>query len=252
MLPQERYKKLMDYLNEHGIIKIDKLMEMFGISIETARRDLSYLEKEGLIKKIYGGATIIEQEAKEPANAERLSKNIDEKTAIGQKCADFINDGDSVFLEVGTTVLQVAKALKNKKNLTVITNSIPIVNELMDTDFNIYISGGKIRHGEGSISGTLSMFEMENFHIGKAIIGAGGITLDYGLSDFDIEESLVRRKIIEQSREVILTADSSKFGRNVLAHIAPISAVDIIITDRKLSRETLAEFEDAEVSIVFA
>ena len=174
----------MDYLNEHGIIKIDKLMEMFGISIETARRDLSYLEKEGLIKKIYGGATIIEQEAKEPANAERLSKNIDEKTAIGQKCADFINDGDSVFLEVGTTVLQVAKALKNKKNLTVITNSIPIVNELMDTDFNIYISGGKIRHGEGSISGTLSMFEMENFHIGKAIIGAGGITLDYGLSDF--------------------------------------------------------------------
>ena len=149
-------------------------------------------------------------------------------------------------------MLQVAKALKNKKNLTVITNSIPIVNELMDTDFNIYISGGKIRHGEGSISGTLSMFEMENFHIGKAIIGAGGITLDYGLSDFDIEESLVRRKIIEQSREVILTADSSKFGRNVLAHIAPISAVDLIITDRKLSRETLAEFEDAEVSIVFA
>lgn len=252
MLPQERYQELLKYLKQYGIIKIDKLMEMFNISIETARRDLNYLEKQGVIKKIYGGATLVEMEATEPTTSDRLSRNIQEKTAIGKKCSEFINDGDSVLLEVGTTVLQTAKFLKTKKNLTVITNSIHVVNELMDTDFDIYIIGGKMRHGEGSISGAVSMFELENFHIGKAVLSAAGITLEHGLSDFNIEEALVRRKVIEQAKEVIITADSSKFGRDVLAHICPVSAVDLIITDKQLSDNILTKFENASVNIVLA
>ncbi|MFQ8601710.1 MAG: DeoR/GlpR family DNA-binding transcription regulator [Anaerovoracaceae bacterium] len=252
MLPHERYQELIKYLKQHGIIKIDKLMDMFNISIETARRDLNYLERQGVIKKIYGGATLVEQEITEPATSERLLKNLPEKTSIGKKCAEFVNDGDSVLLEVGTTVLQTAKFLKTKKNLTIITNSIHAVNELMDTDFDIYIIGGKMRHGEGSISGAVSMFELENFHISKAVLSAAGITLEHGLSDFNIEEALVRRKVIEQAKEVILTADSSKFGRDVLAHICPISAVDLIITDDKLPDIILSRFEDANVNIVLS
>ena len=181
MLPQERYNKLVEYLQKHEIIKIDQLMKLFDISIETARRDLNHLEKEGIVKKIYGGATLVSKESKEPATSERLTRNLTEKVAIGEKCAEFINDGDSVLIEVGTTTLQVAKALKEKKNLMIITNSIHVVNELMDTDFEIYVIGGKVRHGEGSISGAVSMFELENFHIGKAIIGAAGISLERGL-----------------------------------------------------------------------
>lgn len=252
MLPQERYRKLMEYLQENGIIKMDTLMDMFDISIETARRDLNHLEKEGLIKKIYGGATLVEKVAREPANAERLASNINEKEAIGRKCAEFIEDGDSIMLEVGTTVLQIAKAVKEKKNLTVITNSLPVVQELIDTDFQLYIIGGRIRHDEGAISGAVSMFEMSSFHINKAFIGAGGITLKNGISDFDIEESLVRRKIIEQSGEVFLAADSSKFGRDVLARIAPLDSVDLIITDDKIKPSLLSEFEEAGVNVVLA
>ena len=252
MLPQERYRKLMEYLQENGIIKMDTLMDMFDISIETARRDLNHLEKEGLIKKIYGGATIVEKVTREPANAERLASNINEKEAIGRKCAEFIEDGDSIMLEVGTTVLQIAKAVKEKKNLTVITNSLPVVQELIDTDFQLYIIGGRIRHDEGAISGAVSMFEMSSFHINKAFIGAGGITLKNGISDFDIEESLVRRKIIEQSGEVFLAADSSKFGRDVLARIAPLDSVDLIITDDKIKPSLLSEFEEAGMNVVLA
>lgn len=252
MLPQERYRKLMEYLQENGIIKMDTLMDMFDISIETARRDLNHLEKEGLIKKIYGGATLVEKVTREPANAERLASNINEKEAIGRKCAEFIEDGDSIMLEVGTTVLQIAKAVKEKKNLTVITNSLPVVQELIDTDFQLYIIGGRIRHDEGAISGAVSMFEMSSFHINKAFIGAGGITLKNGISDFDIEESLVRRKIIEQSGEVFLAADSSKFGRDVLARIAPLDSVDLIITDDKIKPSLLSEFEEAGVNVVLA
>ena len=252
MLPQERYQELVKYLQQHEIIKVDKMTELFNISIETARRDLNHLEKEGVIKKIYGGATLIGKDTTEPANSERLAKNIDEKIAIGRKCARFINDGDSVLLEVGTTILQVAKFIKEKKNLTIITNSIHIVNELMDTDFDIYIIGGKMRHGEGSISGAVSMFELEHFNINKAILSAGGITAENGISDFNMEEALFRRKVIEQSKEIILAADSSKFGRDVLAHICPVSAVDMIITDDKIDPPLLKELEDINANVVIA
>lgn len=252
MLPHERYQEIIKYLKIHGIIKIDELMDMFGVSIETARRDLGYLEKEGLIKKIYGGAALIEKEATEPATSERFSRNIAEKAAIGQKCAEFIQDGDSVFLEVGTTVLQVAKAIKDKKNLTVITNSIHVANELMDTDFEIYIIGGRMRRGEGSMSGAVSIYQVENFHSGKVIVGAGGVTLENGLSDFNIEEALVRKKVIEQAKEVILAADSTKFGRDMMAHICPVSAVDLIVTNPSLPSPLLTQFENAGINIVFA
>lgn len=252
MLPQERYNKLIEYLQKHEIIKINQLMKLFDISIETARRDLNHLEKQGIIKKIYGGATLIKQEPKEPTTSERLSKNLAEKKLIGKKCAEFINDGDSILIEVGTTTLQAAEALKSKKNLTVITNSIHVVNTLMDTDFDIYIIGGKVRHGEGSVSGALTMLELENFQISKAIIGGGGLTLERGLSDFNIEEVMVRKKVVEQAKEVILTADNSKFGRNVLAHVCPITALDLVITGRNLNPETITKFEDANVNLVLA
>lgn len=252
MLPQERYQEIIKYLNQHKIIKIERMLDLFDISIETARRDLNHLEKEGIIKKIYGGATLIKKEDVEPATSERLARNISEKTAIGKKCAEYINDGDSVLLEVGTTVLQVAKALKDKKNLSIITNSIHVINELMNTSFDIYIIGGKMRHGEGSISGAVSMFELENFHIEKAVLSAGGVTLEHGISDYNIEEVLVRKKVIEQANEVILVADSSKFGRDVLAHINPISSMDTIITDSNLQPEILDKFKKADINIVLA
>ena len=228
------------------------MTELFGISVETARRDLTHLEKTGVIKKIYGGATLLEKESKEPDTSERLSKNLEEKTAIGKKCAEFINDGDSILIEVGTTTLQAAKALKSKKNLTVITNSVHVVNELMDTDFGLYIIGGRIRHGEGSISGAVSIMELENFHISKAIISAGGITAGRGLSDYNIEEALVRKKVIDQSKEVIVVADSSKFGQDVLSHVCGLNDIDLIITDNKLDRDLLREFENMNVNIVLA
>lgn len=252
MLPQERYRRLVEYLQEHEIIKIEQLVQLFQISIETARRDLNHLEKEGVIKKIYGGATLLTKESKEAATSERLSKNQGEKAAIGKKCAEFIQDGDSILIEVGTTTLQVAKALRGKKKLTVITNSIHAVNALMGTDFDIYIIGGRVRHGEGSISGAMAISELDNFQIGKAIIGAGGITLEHGLSDYNIEEVLVRKKVIEQAKEVFLTADNSKFGQDVLAHICPISDVNLVITGKQLKPELIRKFQEANVNLVLA
>ncbi|MEG1584912.1 MAG: hypothetical protein RR361_07670 [Anaerovorax sp.] len=122
----------------------------------------------------------------------------------------------------------------------------------MDTPIDLYIIGGKIRHEEKAISGAVSMFELDNFHITKAIIGAGAITPEYGVSDYNIEESLIRRKIIERSRQVFLVADNSKFGFNSLVHICPISAIDLVITGRNLDSKMIKAFQDVKTALVFA
>ncbi|MEG1584913.1 MAG: DeoR/GlpR family DNA-binding transcription regulator [Anaerovorax sp.] len=117
MLPQERYESILKLFTTTTIVKVEDLMKEFGVSVETARRDLNFLEKEGLIKKIYGGATLINKAITEPLSNDRLTSHLLEKESIGKKCSEFINDGDSVLIEIGTTTLQVAKAIRNKKKL---------------------------------------------------------------------------------------------------------------------------------------
>lgn len=252
MLPQERYQKTTEYLKSHRMIRIDQMAEMFQISVETARRDLAFLQKEGVIRKVYGGATLVQKEPKEIDNAVRMERMRKEKQAIGRKCAEFIEDGDQVLIGVGTTTLQAARALKEKRDLTVITNSLPVVNELLDTDFHLYIIGGSIRHEEGAVSGAIATQQMENFSIGKAIIGAGGITLKNGLSDYHIEEALLRRKIVERAGQVIVAADSTKFGRDVLTHICPLSSVSVIVTDSGLPHSQIDALREAGTELALA
>jgi len=252
MLPQERYNRILRLMSNSNVIKIEEIIAEFTISVETARRDLTYLEGEGLIKKVYGGAVLVNPFAVEPLSRDRLTANLYNKELIGRKCSEFISDGDSVLLEVGTTTLQVAKALKEKKNLTIITNSIYVINELMDTDFTIYVLGGKIRHEEKSISGAESLFELDHFHVAKAIIGAGAVTAENGISDYNIEEAIVRKKIITRSKQVILVADSSKFGHDALINVCPISSIHTIITDKELDNDSLLQFTEMGANLVFA
>lgn len=252
MLPQERYYNILELLKVNNIIKIEDIMSSFNISVETARRDLNYLEKEGFIKKIYGGATLVDKPLLEPAGDDRLASNLKKKEAIGKKCSEFINEGDSILIEIGTTTLQVAKAIKDIKNLTVITNSIYVINELIGTTINLYVIGGKIRHEEKAISGAVSMFELDNFHVTKAIIGAGAVTVDNGVSDYNIEEALVRRKIIERSKEIFLVADSSKFGSNSLVHVCSMSDIDLVITDNDLDNKFIKAFQESNIKLVLA
>lgn len=250
MLPQERYDAILQLLEQNPVVKIDYLVSHFQISIETVRRDLNYLEKKGLIKKVYGGATLLEKGASEPTTSTRLSGKMDEKEAIGKKCSELIHDGDVILLEIGTTTLQVAKNIKNKKNLTVITNSIFVINELIDTSISLYIIGGRVRHEERAISGAISLSELNHFHINKAIIGAGAISLEHGISDYNIEEALIRRKIIERSRQVIIVADSSKFGYDALVDVCPLSEVDVVISDKNLSPSIVEGFKEISTNLI--
>ncbi|EMS70724.1 DeoR/GlpR family DNA-binding transcription regulator [Ruminiclostridium cellobioparum] len=252
MLPSERQNKLLELLSSKDIVTIPEFIAEFDVSIETVRRDLSILESQGKIEKVYGGAKIKNNPFAEPSMEKRMVTNLRQKECIGKKCCEFINDGDCIFIDSGTTPYYISKFLTNKKNLTVITNSIPVVTELMNTDFDIIIIGGMIRKSERSVVSYDYLFDFSVLSIQKSFICAGGITADNGVSDYNMQEVVTRKMIIERSKEIFLVADSSKFGEDVTIGVTPVSKLNYIITDSGLNKNLAAGFSKHKVKLVIA
>ena len=251
MLPSERYDLLLQKLSEQEMMTIAEMMETFNISIETVRRDLNHLEKEKKIKRVYGGAILNNNTMGGTSGNYRLSENIAEKTAIGRECAKLINDGDTLYLGPGTTVLQVAKNLKNFKNLTVLTDSFYTAMELMDSTINLYFIGGQVNKPDCNISHRIPDNAWEFFRASKAIIGAGGISFDCGITDYDIAESLGIQKILKQAIKTIVVVDNSKFGVVYNCSTCTLEKVDHIVTDSAQKEKILQEFSIYRPKLVF-
>jgi DeoR family transcriptional regulator, fructose operon transcriptional repressor len=252
MLPSERQKKMIAYLSAKDFVTIPEFMAEFNVSIETVRRDLAILEKQGKIEKVYGGAKLKDSPFTEPSMEKRMISKLLQKEKIGKKCCEFINDGDCIFIDSGTTAYYISRFLTSKKKLTIITNSIPVVNELMNTDFDIMIIGGKLRQSERSIVTYDYMFDFSVLNIQKSFICASGISAQKGISDYNLQEVVTRKMIIERSEEVFVVADSSKFGRDVTIGVAPVSRIDYIITDANLNKNLVADFSRSKVKLILA
>lgn len=244
MLPSERQNKFLELLSQKDVVTILEFSKEFQVSIETVRRDLSILEKSGKIQKVYGGAKLKDLNFSEPSMESRMNTKLSQKDAIGKKCSEFINDGDCIFINSGSTPHHIAKNLSDKKNLLIITNSLLVANELINTDFEIIIIGGSVRHSERSIVSYNYLFNFSELNIQKSFLGAGGITAKNGISDFDMQEAVTRKHILERSKEVFIVADSSKFGKDVTINIAPIDAIDYIVTDSFLDKNLQKTFEE--------
>ena len=243
---------MLALLATKDIVTIAELMAAFDISVETVRRDLSLLEKQGAIVKVYGGARLAETELYETALEKRMREKLPEKTAIAKKCSEFIHDGDCIFIDSGSTTYHIAKQLTAKKNLIIITNSLPVVNELIGSGFEVVVIGGRLRHNEHSVVTHDYLFNFSELNIKKSFICASGITVENGISDFDIQEAATRKKIIERSKEVFVAADSGKFLRDVAIGIAPLDRVDYIVTDWQVPRSVVNEFKQVRTELVVA
>lgn len=252
MLPSERQNKFLELLSTKDVVTNSDFMAKFSISIETVRRDLKVLENQGKIEKIYGGARLKNSNLAEPTMEHRMVSKQKEKDLIGKKCSEFINDGDCIFIDSGSTSYHISKHIGNKKNLTIITNSIPVVNELINTDFEIIIIGGKIRHEERSVVTFDYIFNFSELNIQKSFICAGGITLEKGVSDFNMQEAVTRKIIIERSKEIFIAADSSKFGKDVTISIAPLDKINYIITDSSLDKHIANSFKKTKTSLILS
>ncbi|GGP11097.1 DeoR/GlpR family DNA-binding transcription regulator [Oceanobacillus neutriphilus] len=252
MLPVERQKKMIDLLMIKKVMKMPELKEELEISIDTLRRDINTLAEQGKLKKIYGGVKLAEPKFGEASMEERMITHLDEKTAIAKKCKSFIEDGDCIYLDSGSTTYQIAKYIKDKRNLTVITNSVPVILELMNSAVELIVIGGKVRKNERSVVTYDYLFNFHQLNIQKAFICASGITMDKGISDYNVEEALARKKIVELSQEVYVAADSSKFGRNVTVNITGLDEIDYIVTDERADEETVKRFDKVRTELIIS
>lgn len=250
MLPVERQNKILELLSTKNILKIPEIVSEFNISVETVRRDINTLERHGKIEKVYGGIKLISTNFGEPKIENRMIDKIHIKDKIGCKCSEFINDGDCIFIDSGSTTYQIAKHIKNKKNIIVVTNSLPVITELIGSDIELIIIGGKIRNTENSVVAYDYLFNFDQLNISKAFIGTSGITAKKGISDYNMEEALTRKKIIEISNKIYVAADSSKFGKDVTINICPINKINYIITDYLIDKEIINKFESKNCQII--
>jgi DeoR/GlpR family transcriptional regulator of sugar metabolism len=249
----QRKDAILKMLAENRMMKAVDMAETFQVSMETIRRDLSELEELKLIRRVHGGAVLYTEYGIEPDYSYRTEENYEEKLKIGQKAVEFVNDGDSILIDLGTTTLEFARFLKGKKDLTIITNSIKIAYELMvNEEFTVILLGGKVRLGEGTTSGYWSEDMVDNFFVDKLFVGVGAIAPESGVMDYHIEEANLRRHFVKQAKQVIALADYSKFGIKAMNLICKTEELDVLITDDKVDKNTLKRFREKGINVVIA
>ncbi len=253
MLTEERRNRIVRLLQEENSVQVEKLAASFDVSLATIRRDLTVLEKAGYLRRVYGGAISLKKPiSSTDAFKIRSLECQAEKAAIGRLAASLIQPGDTIVLDVGTTTLEVARAIKHCSNITVLTNSLPILNELVDSSLNVYSLSGRMRKSEFSFVGNLVSNTVQSFHISKVFIGCGGYSLEFGLTEHIYDSAQNRNFFIEQSDEAILVTDSRKFGNNAAVLVENSSMVKTIVTDSHLSEEWRRKISAKGINLLIA
>lgn len=251
LLAQERRQRIFKDIETSGVASVRDLAQRFDVSMITVMRDLQELEQRGLIRRVHGGAISVRGASYEPPFSARESQLSTEKQRIAAKAVELIADGDSIILDVGTTTLEVARAMKGKRNLTVLVTNLRAALELASQPaIQVIVIGGKLRSSELSMVGHLAEQTLRTFQVDKAFIGIGGITLDHGLTEFNFDEAGTKRVILERARQKIVAADHTKFGKVMLTQVAPLTAVDLIITGSAIDEGFRLTMEEAGVKLL--
>jgi DeoR/GlpR family transcriptional regulator of sugar metabolism len=257
MLKAERQSQILEIIQRDGNTTVSDLAERFEVSEMTIRRDLRDLDQQGLLRRVHGGAVSDLGRSYEPPYRLRTTKRVAAKAAIGAAAAELVVDGDSIALDVGTTTLEIARALQHRHNLTILTASLPIANEIatlfsLENDVRLILTGGVVRSGELSMFGHIAQNAYHEFHVDKAFVAIGGLSVEGGLTEYNLEDALVKKPLLESAREVIVVADSSKFGQITLCSVGPLSAVDVVVTDSAAPQDMLDQLEEMGIEVIVA
>ncbi|MCL4562023.1 MAG: DeoR/GlpR family DNA-binding transcription regulator [Chloroflexi bacterium] len=240
------YRKTLSLkeIEDRGSASVVDLALRMGVSEMTIRRDLTDLQREGIVRRVHGGAVSARGRSYEPPMMLRAVENQEAKRRIGEAAARLVADGDSIALDSGSTTLEIARNLAGRRNLTVITSSLYIAYQLLgQPDIRLILSGGIVRSGEASLIGDLAHHAYANLFVDRLFLGVGAVDVQAGLTEYNWDDTLVKQAMIRSAKEVILVADLSKFGRAAFAKVAPLSAVHHIITDGPPPAEMEGEFK---------
>lgn len=250
MMPKERRNEILKQLNANGKIDIEDLVSKLNVSAMTIRRDLAYLEDNDKIIRTHGGAILNKPLVVESSFASKEGKFNAQKKMIAQKAVEFIQEHSTILLDSGTTTLEIAKLLKEKKTITVVTNDIKIAAELIDTDVKVIVTGGELQNNVGTLFGPLTEQMLKNIHVDVFFLGAHAIDFKAGVTAPTFEKASIKKLMIEASEKTWLVADSSKFDQKSLTKVCGLNQISGVITDHSITselKENMSEYLDVVI-----
>jgi DeoR/GlpR family transcriptional regulator of sugar metabolism len=252
MLSVERKLKIAEIIGKSGGVKTSDLSDMFYVSEMTILRDLAELEHQGILRRVYGGAIVVSDSTREISSIMRKRIHIAEKNVIAEKAIKLISNGESLFLDGSTTVLSFAKKLITKKEITIITHGLDIINEVKNnSDIKIICSGGEFQETTLSFIGPRTEFFLKEFYTDKAFISPTGISLKTGLTVENPLQASIKKIMLENSSQKIILIDSSTFDRITLSRVCNIDEVNLIVTDKKPDKKYIDFFKENKVEVIY-
>ncbi len=247
----DRRNEIVHIITKDRKVRVDKLSRLFQVSEVTIRNDLSYLEKKGILHRSYGGALLKDSVSLDESIIEKAKLKAEEKDRIGKAAASMIFDGDSIILDSGTTTSAIVKYIKNRKNLTVMTNAVNIASELAGlNDIEVLLTGGKLRDKSFSLVGPQAELMLKNYYFDKVFLGVDGFDLSFGLTTPNYLEAQLNKLMVEMSKQVIAVTDSSKFNRQSLCLITMPESIDVVITDKSIPNNQLKGLQELGIETV--
>ena len=254
-MKRDRQTQIEQLFLQKKRVSIKELCDTFDISVETARRDLNKLEADGLVRRVYGGAVLVdavEDLSTLPPWDYRFEKNTNEKNAIARQILEIIPDRSTIFLDSGTSAFEIAKLLRTKSNLTILTNDLRIASELStNTTHTIYCIGGLVKQDELMTTGFLALDFLERFsQIDIAVLSADGLDVNVGLTEHNVEMGTIKSAIISKSHKVFVGVDHSKFSNSAFYRVCTIDKLTTVVTSDMAPQESINVLENTGVQTI--
>lgn len=253
--PEERQQAIAAQVLSQGRASVTELALAYDVTTETVRRDLAVLDRAGVLRRVHGGAVPVRAlHLVESSVDERQSTRSGHKQAIARAAVDFIpQSGATVLLDAGTTTARLAACVPADRDLLAVTNSVPIAARLAGMgSVSLQLLGGRVRGLTQAVVGEQAVGTLGSLRVDIAFIGANGISVRHGLSTPDPDEAAVKRAMVECANFVVVLADSSKIGQEEFVSFAPLSRVDVLVTDSEISADDRSQLTDAGVEVVVA
>lgn len=246
-----RRKKIIEQLSSKGRVEVSDLSQLLNVTEVTIRRDLTHLHNRGLLRKTYGGAVLTSPDVAASVRY-RQTKRLAAKRIIGKLASKLIENGDNIYLEAGSTCYEIIPHLAQKKNLTIIVNSLFLMRRLGElAGHKIIIIGGQYRADRMDVVGPAAEQSIAQLSGFKAFTGADDITIDAGISGADVVTVVFSRLVVERAGKVIFVGDHAKFDNPALYNIADISKLDCIVTDSRPSKAWLKVAENENIKLIY-
>lgn len=249
MTTYERRQSLLDILHKQPGLRVPELAQALAVSEGTVRNDLNALEEEGRLRRVHGGAVLIQQDQfQNNSFVRRYQQNAAAKLAIAHEAAVLVNDGDSILMDASSTGYYFAKALSERRRLRVMTNGFEVARELAQNSTNtVILIGGVVNNESSSVTGLLSEHIIEELKIQKAFLSCSGFSLERGMTEVHLAEAQLKRKMVESSQQLYALVDSMKFGKEDLTSFARPENINRLFTDRGLSAEWVGQLKQAKL-----